>query len=196
MRTLLSYQNKKLGEDVASFALPTTVCKLRNIKHQGCNKYCYAKKMENIWKPVRIKWRWNLKQSLRKDFLIMMKAELTLSRKKIIRVHVGGDFYNQKYLDLWLRLANEFPKKTFFTYTKAVDLDFSKRPKNFKILFSDDSYIFKNHHDKFDGVAVIKEFVQNKVTHKSKGWSLCPGDCRSCNKCWATKRPLIIFHKH
>ena len=122
-RQLLSFENKKLGKNIASFALPTTVCKLRNIKKQGCDKYCYAGKMERIWPTVRTKWRWNFEQSRSNEFFIKMNNEIATTKANVVRIHVGGDFYSQKYLDTWFKLADTFKDKTFYTYTKALDLD-------------------------------------------------------------------------
>lgn len=193
-KQMLSFDNRKLGKNIANFALPTTVCKIRNICKQGCSEYCYAKKMERIWPNVKTKWRWNFQQSLQKDFVAKMREELSKTKANVVRVHVGGDFYNQEYLDNWMSLAKEFKDKTFYSYTKALDLDFSQRPSNFRVILSDDKLIFPNHHDKFDGVSYIQEIAEKSPS--SGKWSLCPADCKSCHICWEAERPLIIFRRH
>ena len=38
----------------------------------------------------------------------------------IIRIHVGGDFFNQKYFDAWLEVARRLPEKIFYAYTKSL----------------------------------------------------------------------------
>jgi hypothetical protein len=38
----------------------------------------------------------------------------------ICRVHVGGDFFNQKYFNAWLHVARLFPTKQFYAYTKSI----------------------------------------------------------------------------
>jgi len=57
----------------------------------------------------------------------------------ICRIHVGGDFYNQKYFDAWVYLATNKPDVTFYAYTKSlpywVDTTFSI-PANFKLIAS------------------------------------------------------------
>lgn len=38
----------------------------------------------------------------------------------IIRIHVGGDFYNQPYFDAWLEVARLNPNVIFYAYTKSL----------------------------------------------------------------------------
>jgi len=69
-------------------------------------------------------------------------AELFYSFPKeadICRIHVGGDFFNQKYFDAWVFLAQNKPNVTFYAYTKSlpywVNTTFSI-PANFKLIAS------------------------------------------------------------
>jgi hypothetical protein len=38
----------------------------------------------------------------------------------IVRIHVGGDFFNQNYMMAWLRLAWKKPNILFYAYTKSL----------------------------------------------------------------------------
>jgi hypothetical protein len=38
----------------------------------------------------------------------------------IIRVHVGGDFFNQRYFDAWMQVARLNQNVTFYAYTKSL----------------------------------------------------------------------------
>ena len=38
----------------------------------------------------------------------------------ICRVHVGGDFFNQRYFDAWMEVARLHPSTTFYAYTKSL----------------------------------------------------------------------------
>lgn len=38
----------------------------------------------------------------------------------VIRIHVGGDFFNANYLFAWLRMAWAHPDKLFYAYTKSL----------------------------------------------------------------------------
>lgn len=37
-----------------------------------------------------------------------------------VRIHASGDFFNQDYFDLWLRIASENKKVEFWAYTKSI----------------------------------------------------------------------------
>ena len=37
-----------------------------------------------------------------------------------IRIHMSGDFYNQKYFDMWLGICKNNHKKEFWAYTKSL----------------------------------------------------------------------------
>lgn len=38
----------------------------------------------------------------------------------VVRLHVGGDFFNQKYFDAWLKVAELNPDRIFYAYTKSI----------------------------------------------------------------------------
>ena len=38
----------------------------------------------------------------------------------VIRVHVGGDFFSQRYFEAWLEVAKLNPNITFYAYTKSL----------------------------------------------------------------------------
>ena len=57
----------------------------------------------------------------------------------IMRIHVGGDFYNQKYFDAWVFLAQNKPETTFYAYTKSLPYWVSTTyeiPQNLKLIAS------------------------------------------------------------
>jgi hypothetical protein len=39
---------------------------------------------------------------------------------KAVRIHASGDFFNQKYFDMWLEVARENPNVEFWAYTKSL----------------------------------------------------------------------------
>lgn len=49
-----------------------------------------------------------------------IQASLPNPKKKIIRLHVAGDFFNQIYFDAWLIVAKNNPHLLFYTYTKSL----------------------------------------------------------------------------
>ena len=57
----------------------------------------------------------------------------------IMRIHVGGDFYNQKYFDAWVFLAQNKPETTFYAYTKSLPYWIATMyeiPQNLKLIAS------------------------------------------------------------
>jgi len=38
----------------------------------------------------------------------------------IIRIHVGGDFFNQEYFDAWVKMSDANPNVLFYAYTKST----------------------------------------------------------------------------
>jgi hypothetical protein len=62
-----------------------------------------------------------------------------LQRQKMpsmFRIHVAGDFLNQKHVDAWSGLTCRLPNTKFLAYTKMDNLDFSQRPTNFEVIAS------------------------------------------------------------
>jgi len=39
---------------------------------------------------------------------------------KVVRIHVSGDFYSQRYFDSWVEVAKNNPDKLFYAYTKSL----------------------------------------------------------------------------
>ena len=57
----------------------------------------------------------------------------------IVRIHVGGDFFNQKYFDAWVLLAQNKPETVFYAYTKSIPYWVSTTyeiPQNLKLIAS------------------------------------------------------------
>jgi hypothetical protein len=46
--------------------------------------------------------------------------EASLPKQDIVRIHVGGDFFNQNYFDAWILVSERNPDKTFYAYTKSL----------------------------------------------------------------------------
>lgn len=193
---MLSFGNRKLPTTMGIFNLPAV--KTCPGSTPECRKWCYARKAERIYPQVLPFRENNFKMSLLDSFETDIEAELARKRKvNTVRIHESGDFYNQKYLDKWLSIARKHPELTFFAYTKNQRLDFSKRPKNFILLLSDDNKEFKKEWHFFDGVASVSEEHVDKV----KGGFVCPypvKSCKDCNYCYSNKKEFkhVVFNKH
>ena len=107
-------------------------------------KVCYAKNGTYLFPVVQDKHLANLEYTLNNllEWKVDMMEEILLKKDKIkwVRVHDGGDFYSEEYLNAWLKICKVFPNVIFYCYTKQVSL-FKKVfkdncPPNFKYLFS------------------------------------------------------------
>ena len=50
----------------------------------------------------------------------VIKASIP-SNAEVIRIHVAGDFYNQRYFDAWVEVARMMPHIRFYAYTKSLE---------------------------------------------------------------------------
>ncbi len=53
----------------------------------------------------------------------LMMSELSAPKfwDKHVRIHDGGDFFSDAYLESWMRIAEANPRTTFYAYTKEVE---------------------------------------------------------------------------
>jgi len=192
MSKLLSRGNHKLPKTTAIFNLPAVMTCPRSTPE--CRKYCYARKAERMYPQVLPFRLTNLALTKSSAFVTDVSKELKNSRTvDTVRIHESGDFYDQKYLDKWITIAKTFPKLVFYAYTKSFHLDFSKRPSNFIVIFSDDRNKLPQYHKALDGVARV--IMKNEPV--PNGFFLCPGDCKTCNYCYNLNKPKsVAFRIH
>lgn len=58
---------------------------------------------------------------------------------KSVRIHASGDFFSQKYFDLWLKVIKDNPEVEFWAYTKSLKYwvnRLNKIPDNFVLTAS------------------------------------------------------------
>lgn len=74
---------------------------------------CYASSSERF--PAVRNHRWN-------NFEFVKNGNVPEIPKdcKAIRIHASGDFFNQKYFDMWLQHAKDNPHIEMWAYTKSV----------------------------------------------------------------------------
>lgn len=194
MKPLISNTVSKLGENIPCFNLPAlTTCPG---KTELCSKYCYAKHGNYGFSNVKNKLQYNFKMSKKRNFMDTVKAEIHLMAIKGIkyfRLHSSGDFYSQRYLNVWKEIAVCFPKIKFLAYTRSYMLDFSNLPKNFSVFYSTDKST-KKYNGKLNKIATVyykKDFpvIDRKKEH------VCKSKCKDCKLCWNTKKN-IVFRMH
>jgi hypothetical protein len=143
-----------------------------------CSK-CYAIKAEVQYSNCRLFRAVNLE--LAKNHLVELETilidQLSRAKTKMVRIHSAGDFFSQKYVDMWSRIVKAFPDMKFYAYTKNEnDFDFSgiKKNQNFNLL---------NSFAEIDGEKVLnygdKEHVEKLV---DSGYFLCPATVKEKTK--------------
>jgi hypothetical protein len=74
-----------------------------------------------------------------------------------IRIHSAGDFFNQKYFDMWIEIANENPDVEFWAYTKSLNYwaqRLNEIPKNLELTAS-----YGGNHDELISLHDLKYVV-------------------------------------
>lgn len=67
------------------------------------------------------KHNFDILRDLRTVEALADRIEADLPKKaKLLRVHVAGDFFNQRYFDAWNEVALRNPDRIFYAYTKSL----------------------------------------------------------------------------
>lgn len=74
---------------------------------------CYAASAERF--PSVRSLRWRNFELVKNGFIPTIPKDC-----RAIRIHMSGDFFNQKYFDMWLKLAEDNPGIEMWAYTKSL----------------------------------------------------------------------------
>ena len=95
----------------------------RTIKDGPDTKFrCFSASQEVQYTGVYNRRKSNL-DNLRNFNTIELVKEIIAAMPKdlgVCRIHVAGDFFNEKYFVAWLAIAKLFPTKLFYAYTKSL----------------------------------------------------------------------------
>jgi hypothetical protein len=152
--------NAKLDKSIATFSLPAgftcpgaNICLSKAVTDKETGKTsiedgpgikfrCFAASQEVVYPGVRKARHHNfdLLKGLRNvsDMVALITSSLP-TWAQIVRVHVSGDFFNQKYFDAWMQVAAKHPNLTFYAYTKSLKYWLDSKvaiPANFKLTAS------------------------------------------------------------
>jgi hypothetical protein len=150
-----------------------------------CAKVCYAVKLARIYKGYAAKVQSNLAFTRSSHFVDEISKEIEAFADGYFRIHGGGDFYSQEYLDKWEQVMRRFPGIQFYAYTKSLHLTFPKL-KNFRVI--------KSRGGKLDNLIKSWDY-QSKIVEKNaelpRGW--VDG---SVDDLWWLKGKRCILRKH
>lgn len=85
---------------------------------------CFSASQEVLFKSTlkQRKYNFDLLRKLKtaEDMAELIQASLPNPKKKIIRLHVAGDFYSNAYFMAYCLVAKNNPHLVFYTYTKSL----------------------------------------------------------------------------
>jgi hypothetical protein len=111
--------NKKLAKHIGVWSITAGM----EVCGREC-KGCYAMKMQKL-RPVVADYNNRMYEASQAE---NFDSHIVIHNKfKYVRIHASGEFYSQKYIDKWEKIARKHPEIIFYTYTKRMqDFDFSK----------------------------------------------------------------------
>jgi hypothetical protein len=150
--SLLKNNNRDLKRDrIWVWSLPAWITTMPDGSHFNtcpsagvCAKACYARKGTFRFSNVLAAHTKNLTMVLDDMDAWEQTMRTELEHKRMdgawVRIHDGGDFFSDEYLEAWLRIARATPKSTFYCYTKEVvrfrNIVEPDCPPNFKYVYS------------------------------------------------------------
>jgi hypothetical protein len=154
---------------------------------------CYAKKAETSRTPEVLPYRqkqarfWDkiTAEEFASQFLaINSLRELPWNK---LRLNESGDFYSQACVDKAEKIAMYLARGgvKVYCYTHRSDLDYS----NTRHLIISGSNFQK------EGISNCFMIVEDVKKDKPKGWSICPMDCKICDKC-STRGYKVVVKRH
>ena len=194
-RKIMSSGNAKLPKETLIWNLPAV--KTCPNSTPECRKHCYALKAQKMYPNVLPFREKNLELSKSNEFMATIMNELSKVKHWYqVRIHESGDFYNQQYFNMWNVIAGLNPTKTFYAYTKNINLSLSKKFKNLILIYSDDEQNVTIKELKQKGFSGTARVTNNEL--HSKFETLCPGSCKDCDACYTrpNKFKRIVFKKH
>ena len=192
---LFKFGNNKLPKTTMIFNMGTaTNCPSKHLGLCECiNKgiKCYAEKPEiqykdhviNYREKQKTYWQYYSKTNITLDIIHLINRRK--NETKLFRFNESGDFYTQNDVDKLSYIAGELKDIgiTTYGYTARKDLNF----KNVNFLVKGSF-----HNNGNNGSCIII----NKNDKVPKGFILCPGSCKTCNRCAQNNKLNIAFIKH
>jgi hypothetical protein len=168
-----SNSNKKLDKIANWFDVRKSDIKIFNLPPVTTCPYaydcqnvfkCYAISIEERLPSFKAHNEYNFNLLRKHHKSIDKMADLidsSLPKAKIIRIHSSGDFFNERYLKAWLKVARNNKNIIFYAYTTSIpfwinNLDEINSLKNFKLIASlgtnNQDYLIKKYNLQFSKV--------------------------------------------
>jgi hypothetical protein len=117
---VLTRGNHKLGGSLIwGFGLPAGSTETSPGMSSVCQQHCYSVTTERYRPAARTLYQRNLQLAQCRDFVPRVRAFLLLHRVRVLRLHVGGDYFSVRYARKWLRIMRRSPRTRFYFYTRS-----------------------------------------------------------------------------
>ena len=130
---------------------------------------CYTTSLEALYPDVynQRKHNYDLLKACKTSNEMYKLLDVAIPKLKYVpfRIHVGGDFFNQRYFDAWLKLALNNPKCFYYTYSKSLNYWINRLnviPDNFKLVASVGGR-YDNLIDKYNLISATVVFTESQA---------------------------------
>jgi len=195
----LSPGNSKMGS-IPSVSLPA----LKTCRVCGCNKECYALKLERLRKNVRAAYQANLDllNSDSETYWREVKGAIMMAR--YFRFHVSGDIPDAEYFENMVRVAADCPHCEILCFTKKFNIinewiaKGNQLPSNLHIIFS--GWVGLEMENPYSLPEAHVRYRSGDTTARPDAIP-CGGNCTKCavtnGGCWTLKNgQQVVFDKH
>jgi hypothetical protein len=192
----ISTGNTKLGKVANISLLPGATCS----PDVPCKQVCYARKFLRGYRPaLNTAWRDNTSYAKQAsdEYFNEIHTWIDKHKPKYFRWHVAGDIPSQNYLEDMIVTAMMFENVRFLCFTKRHELDFSRVPKNLKVIFSMwpkwdlDPQAIRSK----PGISAIAWMQDGSETRYPLDALHCKGTCQQCFSCWHASKD-VVFKRH
>lgn len=176
------------------------------MKTEICGSLCYDVKspkillggLRNLKKPTW--YSYDAKYQPDK-FEEKLRYELKYIATNVVRIHVGGDFFCNQQVEVWIKLIKEFKEKKFFAYTRAW-----RDPEMYELLAQlrdiENMQLFASVDDQTGLPPKGWRVAQMTAVHDLKKSVVCPEqtgrkkNCLHCTLCFTDNKANITFILH
>lgn len=119
-KMVLSHGNNKLVRSILGWSItPGSSCP----NCSQCFKTCYARLPYNRYPKTKIAWDRNFELAKLGEHKAPIISNIKYVRScTAVRIHVAGDFFNEKYVEDWIEIVKTFPNLKFYTYSKVFGI--------------------------------------------------------------------------
>ena len=164
---------------------------------------CYSRKAWLQYPLVREQWSSNL-SLWRQDpagFKRQLVEYLELRAPARFRFHSSGDIPDQKYADMIISIAADYPQTQFLVFTKQYELRLGHDVPNLSIVYSRWPGLEFPAELRDQPQAHFEDGVVSTVDTDDTDITPCSGSCKHCSLCWLLGQGggnlgHVLFHKH